>query len=78
MPRKKHILIIEKGLHSIRFRLGGLALSKTITIGQKPLFKISPLKVDRNFLDQVLYPAEKPLPADAPVKSIEISFRKRR
>jgi hypothetical protein len=67
----------EKGVHSIHVRLANQTLVKTITVGQRPLTKISPLKVSRNFLDQVFYPVEKPLPGDAPVKSIEISFPER-
>jgi len=64
----------EKGVHSIQLTLGALTVSKDIAVGQKPLSRLSPLRVKRNVFEELLYPTEKPLPGGTPVKSIEVTY----
>lgn len=64
----------EKGLHSLTFEINGQSFTKKIAVAQKPLTRISPLKVQRNFIDELFNPVEAPLSKDIPVKSIEIKY----
>jgi hypothetical protein len=34
----------------------------------------SPVRVEAGFLNQLLYPAEEPIPADSPVESIALTY----
>lgn len=52
----------------------GEKYQKKIAIAQKPLSKISAVKVRENFFSQVLNPGEAPLPSNSPLESIEILY----
>jgi uncharacterized membrane protein (DUF106 family) len=64
----------EKGLHSLTFKINGQSFEKKVAVDQKPLTQISPLKVQRNFIDELFNPGESPLPRNLPVKSIEVKY----
>jgi len=64
----------EGGLHILSFRINGQDFTKEVAVAQKPLTRISPLKVQQNFFDQLFNPNEAPLSGDLPVKSIEIMY----
>jgi uncharacterized membrane protein (DUF106 family) len=64
----------EQGIHQLSLVLNGETVTKKVSVAQKPLSKISPVKTGKNFIPQVLYPAEPPLKARVPVKSIEIQY----
>jgi len=65
---------VEKGLHTLTFKMNGQSFTKKVAVDQKPLTRISPLKVQRNFFDQLFNPGEAPLFKDLPVKSIEVKY----
>jgi hypothetical protein len=65
----------DKGLHTLTFRINGKTFIKRVAVAQKPLSKISPLKIQRNFIDEVFNPGEAPLSKDLPVKSIEVKYQ---
>lgn len=64
----------EKGIHNINVIFKGERVTKTVTVAQKPLNKISPIKIRRNFIDELLYPVESPIKGDMPIKSLEITY----
>jgi uncharacterized membrane protein (DUF106 family) len=64
----------EKGLHSLAFKINGQNFTKKIAVAQKPLTRISPLKVQRNFIDELFNPGEAPLSKDLTVRSIEVKY----
>ncbi|MCK4494707.1 MAG: DUF106 domain-containing protein [Candidatus Aminicenantes bacterium] len=64
----------EKGIHNINVILKGERVTKTVAVAQKPLSKISPIKIRRNFIDELLYPVEAPIKSDMPIKSLEITY----
>ncbi len=64
----------EKGFHSLTFRINGQSFSKKVAVAQKPLTRISPLKVKRNFIQELFNPGEAPLSKDLPVKSVEVKY----
>lgn len=65
----------DKGLHTLTFRINRKTFIKRVAVAQKPLSKISPLKVQRNFIDELFNPGEAPLAKDLPVKSIEVKYQ---
>ncbi|NIM91785.1 MAG: hypothetical protein GTO17_12660 [Candidatus Aminicenantes bacterium] len=64
----------EGGLHSLVFRINGQSFVKKVSVAQKPLSRISPLRVRRNFIDELFNPGEAPISKDIPVKSIEVKY----
>jgi uncharacterized membrane protein (DUF106 family) len=68
------ISVREKGIHRLRIIVGGQELEKHIAAGQRPLSRLSPFKIKRGFLREILYPGEIPLQRDIPVESIEIAY----
>jgi uncharacterized membrane protein (DUF106 family) len=64
----------QPGIHQFQVTIDGEAITKTVSVAQKPLSKISPLKTNRKFLDQVMYPVESPIRGQVPVQAIEIQY----
>jgi len=64
----------EKGVHDLTLIVNGQRLTKKLAIAQRPLSKISPLKVRRNFINELVNPGESPLPRDLPIKTIEVKY----
>ena len=65
----------EQGIHQLTLTIDGETVTKRVSVAQKALNKISPLKTGKSFIKQVLYPTESPIKDDLPVKSIEIQYR---
>lgn len=64
----------EPGIHRLSISIDGKTIDKKISVAQKPLSKISPLKPGKDFLKQALYPTEPPLNGDLPVQEIEVRY----
>jgi len=64
----------EAGIHELTLILNGEKFVKKVAVAQKPLSKISSVKVHRNFINELFNPGEAPIPGDLPVKSIEIKY----
>lgn len=64
----------EQGHHDLIININDQKVVKTVTVEGRPLTKISPLKVQHSFLDELLYPMEPPIGNDIPVKSIELTY----
>jgi uncharacterized membrane protein (DUF106 family) len=62
----------DAGRFDLGVKVGETVYRKEISVAGRPLEKVSPLKVQSNLLDQVLYPGEKPLPGGGPVETIEV------
>jgi len=67
----------EKGVHELKIVVNGQEYIKRISVGQKTLSRISPLKTRKNFFKEFLYPTESPLPQSSPIKTIEITYPSR-
>jgi len=63
-----------KGSHHLNFRLNDQLFTKTIAVDQGRLSPVSPLKIRRNILKELLHPGEKPFPPELPVTSVEITY----
>jgi uncharacterized membrane protein (DUF106 family) len=66
------------GIFNLTVRAGDKSYLKAVTVDGRPLGKVSSLKVNRNLLDELLYPGEKPLPKDSRIKAVEILHPARR
>jgi hypothetical protein len=55
---------------------GAARVTKSIGVTSRGL-RLSPLRVGPGFLDQLLYPAEAPLPDDSPIRAIRLSYPER-
>jgi len=64
----------EKGVHDLTFIVNGQRITKKVAVAQRPLSKISPLKVRRNFINELINPGEPTLPRDLPIKTIEVKY----
>ena len=64
----------EAGIHELALTVNGHRVVKQVAVAQSPLSKISPVKIRRNFIDELFNPGEAPLPGNIPVKSLEIKY----
>lgn len=64
----------EAGIHELALILNGEKFVKKVAVAQKPLSKISSIKVHHNFINEMFNPGEAPIPGDLPVRSIEIKY----
>jgi hypothetical protein len=55
---------------------GAPRVTKTVRVTPRTV-RLSPVRVDRGFLSQLLYPAEPPLPPGSPVRAIHLSYPER-
>jgi len=62
------------GTFDLTIRAGDKSYLKTVVVDGTGLKKVSPLKVKRSLLDEVLYPGEKALPGESLIKAIEIVY----
>lgn len=64
----------KKGIYPLIIKVDNNNYQKKVAIGQNSLTKISPAKVNQNIWAELLYPGEKPLSSESPLKSIEITY----
>lgn len=61
-----------EGRFSLTVRIGGQGYVKSVVVNGRQLEKVSSIKVNKNFLDEVLYPGEKALAGDSRIEAIEV------
>lgn len=62
------------GDYELAVELAGERYAKSLRVADEPGIRLlSPIRPDRTFLDQILYPAEPPLP-EGPVASISVAY----
>jgi uncharacterized membrane protein (DUF106 family) len=64
----------ETGIHELSMTVNGHRIVKKVAVAQKSLSKISPIKIRRNLIDEIFHPGEAPIPANHPIKSLEIKY----
>lgn len=65
----------KKGVHDLVLILNGQKLKKKIAVAQAQLNKLSPIKVQKNFITELMNPGEAPLPSNSTLEAIEIVYR---
>ncbi len=63
----------EPGDFTVDVMLEGQAYSKAVRVSNDVVLR-SPSRLAKGFLNQLLYPAEDPLPAGSPIKSISVTY----
>ncbi len=63
----------EPGYFTVDVTLDGQSYSKTVRVSSDVVLR-SPSRLEKGFLNQLLYPAEVPLPPDSPIKSITVTY----
>lgn len=61
------------GRHILRFNVSGTVVAKELDVGNG-FQRVSAERPDRRWTTQILHPVELPLPAESPVRSIEITY----
>jgi len=70
-------LVAEReGDYELGLDVAGAHLTKTVRVTPKAV-RLSPVRVDRGFFAQLLYPAEPPLPAGSPVHAVHLGYPER-
>jgi hypothetical protein len=70
-------LVAEReGDYEVGLDVAGARLTKTVRVTPRTV-RLSPVRVDRGFLSQLLYPAEAPLPPGSPVRAVRLSYPER-
>jgi len=64
------------GDYELGLDVAGAHLTKTVRVTPRAV-RLSPVRVDRGFVSQLLYPAEPPLPAGSPVRAVHLSYPER-
>ena len=64
----------EPGIQELELMVNGQKVIKKVAVAQKKLSKISPLRIRRNFIDELFNPGEAPIPGNMPVKAIKIEY----
>ena len=70
------IKVLQPGYKEITFHVDDQQINKQLVVGNG-FMKTAPQKPAWNWLDVLLYPAEKPFASDSPVKSISIEYPNR-
>jgi len=63
----------REGDYELGLDVAGTRLTKSVRVTPKAV-RLSPVRVDRGFVSQLLYPAEAPLPAGSPVRAVHVSY----
>jgi hypothetical protein len=61
------------GNHELKVRVDGQELAKTVQVS-RGLGRRSPVRLEAGFWNELLYPAEEPLPKGSPVVSISVGY----
>jgi hypothetical protein len=67
------IKALERGDYELVVRAGSDTYTKVVRVSDD-VVRRSPIRHSGGFLDSLLYPAERPLPPDAPIESISIIY----
>jgi uncharacterized membrane protein (DUF106 family) len=65
---------VSPGPARLVVRIGRLTVDKTVTVGGGDLTRVSALASRGDFWKRLLYPGEPPLPANTPVRSVEVLY----
>jgi hypothetical protein len=70
------LVAVHEGDYELGLDVAGAHLTKTVRVTTKAV-RLSPVRVERGFVSQLLYPAEPPLPAGSPVRAVHLSYPER-
>ena len=65
-----------EGEYELRLLIGGQTITKTVRVASR-VARRSPERLESGLINEILYPAEPPLPPDGPVTAITIPYPER-
>jgi uncharacterized membrane protein (DUF106 family) len=68
------IRALAPGPAVLTFRVAGRTLNKPIAVAGRPFRKVSTHTVGGSLVRELLYPGERPLPGDGPLRTIEVTY----
>ncbi len=77
IPAKKElswrISAVDQGDYNLTLNANGETVTKSVRVTDD-VVRISPNRLEKGFFNQLLYPAEDPLPDSSPIRSITVSY----
>ena len=70
------VIADESGSYDLTIRVRDEVYTKSLVAGSR-IESRSPIRVSGRLLDQILYPAERPMSSDAPIEAIELLYPER-
>ena len=67
------IAATQPGEHEVRVRIGGEVYSKRVNVSDD-IVRRTPVRPSAGFVDQLVYPVERPLPKNSPVEAITVTY----
>ncbi len=67
------ISAVERGDYDLSLNLNGETVTKSVRVTDD-IVRISPNRLEKGFFNQLLYPAEDPLPDSTPIRAINVSY----
>ncbi len=67
------IAVTRRGEHEVRVRIGSDVFGKRVRVSEA-VVRRAPIRPSSTFIDQLLNPAERPLPRDASIESITVTY----
>lgn len=67
------VVALAVGRHDLTVKFGDQAFAKSALVGGG-IVRRSPLLVQKNFLRELIYPAERPLPKSGPIRTISLQY----
>ncbi len=67
------IAVTQPGEHEVRVRIGDEVYSKQVSVSDN-IVRRTPVRPSAGFVDQLVYPVERPLPKSARVESITVTY----
>ena len=67
------IAVTLPGEHEVRVRVGGEVFAKRVRVSDD-IVRRTPVRPSAGFVDQLVYPVERPLPKNSPVESITVTY----
>jgi uncharacterized membrane protein (DUF106 family) len=68
------IKAVDRGDYELSFVTGAETVTKSVRVTDR-VVRISPNRVAKGFVDQLLYPAEDPLPESTPIREITVGYQ---
>jgi hypothetical protein len=66
----------RSGDYTLTVKVAGASETKSVRVADG-IVRRSPIRTDRGLLNQLLYPAEPPLPAQSPIRAISLGYPER-
>ncbi len=63
----------QPGDHELRVRIGGEVFAKRVRVTEE-VVRLAPVRPSNRLVDQLFNPVERPLPGDAPIESITVTY----